>query len=107
MLYLLRNPDVSTLQVKRAYRAGLEQAGFEIDFAASGDDLGRRFHRFDLFDRSRPSGVSVHEFGWPRDKDELRFIAASHTEESVFVRALIHSIHRRGAPGLTESDGAL
>jgi len=100
LLYLLRNTDVSTLQIKRAYRDGLEQAGFEIDFAASGDDLGRRFHRFDLFDRSRPSGVSVHEFGWPRDKDDMRFIAASHADENVFVNALIHPNRRGGAPVL-------
>ncbi|MCC5976589.1 MAG: OmpA family protein [Salinarimonas sp.] len=100
LLYLLRNPDVSTLQVKRAYREGLEQAGFEIDFAGSGDELGRRFHRFDLFGRSRPSGMSVHDIGWPRDKDDMRFIAASHADEDVYVNALIHPNRREGEPVL-------
>lgn len=100
LLYLLRNPDVSSLQVKRAYRKGLEQAGFEIAFAGSGDELGRRFHRFDTFDRSRPSGVSVQTYGWTSSKDDMRFIAASHTEEDVHVNALIHPNRSDGEPVL-------
>lgn len=100
LLYLLRNPDVSSLQVKRAYREGLEQAGFEIVFTGSGDELGRRFHRFDTFDRSRPSGIGAGTYGWTRSKDDMRFIAASHTEENVHVNALIHPNRSEGEPVL-------
>ncbi|MGY6631145.1 MAG: OmpA family protein [Wenzhouxiangella sp.] len=98
LLYLLDNPDISTLQVKRVFRQGLEEAGFEIDYAASGDDLGRRFERFDTFGRSRPSGTSVHDIGWPRSNSDMRFIAASHAEEPVFVNVLIHVNRSDGAP---------
>ncbi len=98
LLYILRNPDVSTLQIKRAYVQGLEQAGFEIVFSGSGrDDLGRSFHRFDLFDRSRPSGVSVHETGRGGEESERRFVAASHTEEDVHLNAFIHPNRRDGS----------
>ena len=97
LTYLLRDSSISTLQVKRAYLQGLEQAGFEIEFAASGrDELGRRFHRFDTFERSRPRGVSVHTIGWPRSHDarDMRFMAASHAEESVYVNVLIYNNRR-------------
>ncbi len=97
LTYLLRDTAVSTLQVKRAYREGLEQAGFEIEFAGSGrDDLGRRFHRFDTFDRDRPSGLTVHHLGWPRSRSErdMRFLAASHEEESVYVNVLMYNNRR-------------
>ena len=98
LMYILRNPDVSTLQIKRAYVQGLEQAGFEIVFAGSGrGDLGRRFHRFDLFDRSRPSGTSVHEIGRGGEESERRFVAASHTEEDVHLNAFIHPNRRDGS----------
>ncbi|QOC22135.1 OmpA family protein [Wenzhouxiangella sp. AB-CW3] len=97
LTYLLRDTMISTLQVKRAYRQGLEQAGFEIEFAGSGrDDLGRRFHRFDTFDRDRPSGLTVHHLGWPRSRSErdMRFLAASHEEESVYVNVLMYNNRR-------------
>lgn len=103
LIYLLRDPDVSTLQVKRAYRQGLEEAGFEIEFAGSGrDDLGRRFHRFDTFDRSRPSGVSLGTMNWPgnRADRDMRFLAASHADESVYVNALIYNNRSDGEPAL-------
>jgi OmpA-OmpF porin, OOP family len=99
LTYLLRNPEISTLQVKRAYRQGLEQAGFEIEYAASGrDEFGRRFHRFDTFERSRPRGVNVHTMGWPRNHDarDMRFLAASHSEENVHVNVLIYNNRRDG-----------
>jgi hypothetical protein len=54
--------------------------------------------RFDLFNRSRSSGMSVHETGWPRDRDDMRFIAASHAHENVFVNALIHPNRREARP---------
>jgi len=97
LTYRLPNTAISTLQVKRAYRQGLEQAGFEIEFAGSGrDDLGRRFHRFDTFDRSRPSGLSVHDLGWPRSRSErdMRFLAASHEDENVYVNVLMYNNRR-------------
>lgn len=103
LIYLLRNPDVSTLQVKRAYRQGLEQAGFEIDFAGSGrDDLGRRFHRFDTFDRDRPRGVSLGTMNWPgnRANRDMRFLAASHVEEAVYVNVLIYNNRSDGSPAM-------
>ncbi|MGY6587990.1 MAG: OmpA family protein [Wenzhouxiangella sp.] len=100
LLYLLNNPDISTLQVKRVFRDGLEEAGFEIDYAGSDDELGRRFHRFETFDRSRPSGVSVHDYGWPRRGRDMRFLAATHTEEPVFVNVLMHTNRSDGSPVL-------
>ncbi len=98
LTYLLEEETISTLQVKRAYRQGLEDAGFEIDFAASGrDEFGRRFHRFDTFDRDRPSGVSLHTLNWPRNRSDrdMRFLAASHTDEKVYVNVLMYN-NRQG-----------
>lgn len=100
LMYILRNPDVSSMQIKRAYTQGLEGAGFEIVFSGSGDELGRRFHRFDTFDRSRPRGTSVQEMGWQSNKDDMRFIAASHTEEDVYLNALIFPNRDDGSPVL-------
>ncbi len=100
LLYLLNNPDISTLQVKRVFRDGLEEAGFEIDYAGSDDELGSGFHRFDTFDRSRPSGVGMGRFGWPRSGRDMRFIAATHTEEPVFVNVLMHTNRSDGSPVL-------
>ena len=106
LLYLLRQPEVSSLQVKRAYRQGLENAGFEIEFAGSGrDELGRRFHRFDTFDRSRPSGTSVHDYGWSSsDHEDMHFLAARHGEEAVFVNAFIHHNRRDGGEPVLRVD---
>ena len=106
LLYLLRQPEVSSLQVKRAYRQGLEDAGFEIEFAGSGrDELGRRFYRFDTFDRSRPSGTSVHDFGWSSSEhDAMHFLAARHGEEEVFVNAFIHHNRRDGGEPVLRVD---
>ena len=98
LLYLLNNPDISTLQVKRVFREGLEEAGFEIDYAGSDDELGSGFHRFDTFDRSRPSGVGLGRFNWPRSGRDMRFIAATHTEEPVFVNVLMHTNRSDGSP---------
>lgn len=104
LTYLLNNPDVSTLQVMRAYREGLENAGFKIEFAGSerDDELGRRFHRHDSFDRNRPSGVSTHTLGWPRSSDDrdMRFLAASHAEEPVHVTVLMYINRREEAPAI-------
>ncbi len=104
LTYLLDRPDVSTLQVKRAYTQGLEEAGFEIEFAGSvrNDDLGRRFHRHDSFDRSRPRGVSVHTLGWPRgdNRGDMRFIAASHADEPVHATVLMYINRREEAPAI-------
>ncbi len=105
LLYLLRRPEVSPLQVKRAYRQGLEDAGFEIEFAGSGrDELGRRFHRFDTFDRSRPSGTSVHDYGWSSSESDRHFLAARHAEEEVFVNAYIHENRRDGGEPVLRVD---
>lgn len=94
LTYRLPDPAISTLQVKRAYRQGLEQAGFEIEFAGSGrDELGRRFHAQNVFDRDRPSGVSRNTMGWPRDSSDRdkRFMAARHAEQEVYVSVLIYN----------------
>lgn len=105
LLYLLRSPEVNPLQVKRAFRQGLENSDFEIEFAGSGrDELGRRFHRFDTFDRSRPSGTSVHDYGWSGDESNRHFLAASHTEEAVFVNAYIHENRRDGGEPVLRVD---
>ena len=102
LTYLFNNPDVSTLQVQQAYLQGLEDAGFETEFTGvdRDDELGRRFHRHDIFDRSRPSGVSTHTLGWPRSSSErdMRFIAASHQEKPVHVSVLIANNRREEAP---------
>ncbi len=102
LTYLFNNPDVSTLQVQQAYLQGLKNAGFEIEFSGADrdDELGRHFHRHDIFNRSRPSGVSVHTLGWPRssrDRD-MRFIAASHQDKPVHVSVLITNNRREEAP---------
>ncbi len=92
--YLLQNPEISTLQVKRAYVDGLEQSGFDIEFAGSGrDELGRRFHSVGFFDRDRPRGVSrstMRRAGNRAERDK-RFLAARHSEEDVYVTVLIHN----------------
>ncbi len=94
LMYLLPDATISTLQVKRAYRQGLEEAGFEIEYAGSGrDELGRRFHRQDIFDRDRPRGVSRSVMGSDRgssDRDK-RFLAARHSEQSVYASLLIYN----------------
>ncbi|TVQ39287.1 MAG: OmpA family protein [Wenzhouxiangella sp.] len=93
LTYVLRQPEVSTLQVKRAYREGLEQAGFDIEYAGSGrSELGRRFHSMDAFDRDR-RGASRRTLGWTRGTDDRdkRFLAARHHEEDVYVSALIYN----------------
>lgn len=93
LTYVLRDPQISTLQVKRAYVQGLEEAGFEIAYAGSGrDELGRRFHAQDAFDRDR-QGASRSTMGWTRGTDERdkRFLAAKHSEESVYVTALMYN----------------
>ncbi|TVS14115.1 MAG: OmpA family protein [Wenzhouxiangella sp.] len=93
LTYVLRNPEVTTLQVKRAYRQGLEDAGFEIAYAGSGrSELGRRFHAEDAFDRDR-RGASRRTLGWTRGTDDRdkRFLAAEHAEEDVYVTALIYN----------------
>lgn len=94
LTYQYPDPNVSTLQVKQAYVQGLEQAGFEIEFAGSGrDELGRRFYAQDVFDRNRPRGLDRNTLGRPNsssDRDK-RFLAAVHSEEAVYVTALIHN----------------
>ncbi len=93
LTYVLRNPEISTLQVKRAYLEGMEQAGFEIEYAGSGrSELGRRFHSEDAFDRDR-GNASRRTMGWTRgtaDRDK-RFLAARHHQEDVYVTALIYN----------------
>ncbi len=93
LTYVLRQPEVSTLQVKRAYRQGLEQAGFDIEYAGSGrSELGRRFHSMDAFDRDR-AGASRRTLGWTRGTDDRdkRFLAARHHDQDVYVTALIYN----------------
>jgi len=93
LTYVLRNPEVTTLQVKRAYRQGLEDAGFDIAYAGSGrGELGRRFHAQDIFDRDR-QGASRSTLGWTRGTDvrDKRFLAAEHAAEDVYVTALIYN----------------
>ncbi len=92
LTYVLPNPEVTTLQVKRAYRQGLEEAGFEIEYAGSGrDELGRRFHSMDAFDRDR-QGASRSRLGWTRGTDDRdkRFMAAKHSDEEVYVTVLTY-----------------
>lgn len=94
LTYVLHNPEITTLQVKRAYVQGLEAGGFEIAYTGSGrDDLGRRFHAQDIFDRSRPSGLSRRTLSRARSSDDhdMRFLAAEHGEEDVYVTALIYN----------------
>ncbi len=92
LMYLLPDATISTLQVKRAYRQGLEDAGFEIEYAGSGrSELGRRFHRESIFDRDRPRGVDRRVMGSGGSDRDKRFMAARHSEEEVYVSVLIHN----------------
>ncbi len=87
--YILRQPEVSTLQVKRAYIQGLEDNGFEIEFRGSGrSDLGRRFSRQDIFDRPRV-GNDLRRARRGSDRNP-RFIAASQADGTLAVTAYMY-----------------
>lgn len=87
--YILRDPEATTLMVKRAFAEALENNGFEILFAGSGrDDLGRRFRVATLFDRPRVGGLTTP--ARRSENREMRYLAVKHEDEGVHAGLLVY-----------------
>lgn len=87
--YILRDPEVTTLLVERAYREALEENGFEILWSSSdSSELGRRFRTQDLFSRPRMGGDLRRA---NRDADRHpRYLAVGHEEEGVYASLFMY-----------------
>ena len=80
--YILRDPEATTLMVKRAYRQALENNGFEILWFGSGrDELGRAFRTQEIFSRPRADG-DTRRANRAADR-EPRYLAVKHEDEGV------------------------
>ena len=87
--YILRDPEATTLMVKRAYRQALENNGFEILWSGSGrDELGRAFRTQEIFNRPRADG-DTRRANRAADR-ELRYLAVKHEDEGVHASLLMY-----------------
>lgn len=86
--YILREPEATTLMVKRAYQQALEDNGFEILWSGSDrEELGRRFRTHDIFDRPR-MGRQTRTAG--RSDREVRYLAVNHEDEGVHASLMMY-----------------
>lgn len=106
--YAFRDPDTSTLRVKRNYLQALEERGFEILYAASEEELsagdGRLFlvHGTTLFERGARDCCHLSN----RDR-QVRYIAARSADGSVLAGIAIYNARRVGtsvAKGIVTAD---
>lgn len=95
--YTFDDTSTSTLRIKRSYLQALEGSGFEILYAASGDDLsggeGRLFfvHGSDLFTRGARDCCRLAN----RDRD-IRYIAARSADGNVLVGIITFNARQVG-----------